>query len=326
LETKWLKSRIGNIERKLKKIKVDADLNGLREQLKARPRRLALISLHINAIVDFIERMAMLNKTRLKLVKTEVKNKKGDDIDIIMVIGRETYAFQMKTRNIIKSGTTNMLMKTVNIIMEEYLNDFGTFIRAVISDEDNHIILTDKKIISKVDDYSIAAIYKYIGNNTMHKELKRIRRRLEEASRQFEGVSTDYRIIIYDTRYSPINTSTLINATQQWLIKDGYFQHINGIIYMRLGIEKFSYKLIPYLVPIPNPKSFKPIDTRPYYNGQINDRLLEPRYMFILPIHIYIKEIGWNNLLDIQPGFKVFRNGIYMGSIQPPPFHEILKF
>ena len=314
---KWLEIRLRKLEQKLRSMKVRVDFNGLWKQLGARPRRLAKLSPHILAVLDFIERMVQLHGTELIEIKTET-----DGADIIMVINKESYAFQVKTRDPIMSKTTIKLIKSANRFVEENINDFGIFLRAIIDDSDNQVIVTERRVIDKIDDYSIAGLYKYIGVTTMQHELKRIRQRLREAARQLEGVSANSLIIVYDSRYVPVSTSHLIDVTRG-LLHNEDFQHINGIVYMRMGIERFSRNLVPYLFPIPNPRSSKPLNERFYYYSQANYILLEPCYMFILPIHIYIKETGWNDLLDVRPGFNVFRKGTYMGSIRPPSYNEI---
>ena len=316
----WLKKRLEAIERVLRRRGVDVNLDGLWKQLNASPELLALLSPHINASLDFIERMVQIHGPRLRSIEVEPRTTPGDT-DILMLIGRESYAFQVKARFVIRSMPVINLIATLseNKFLERTLSNYGSFVRVMVDDISGRMRILEQRSVNEVDDYSIAVVFKRVDNATVQYELKQIRDRIRKAARQLAEVPADYRVVVYDARYSPVRTSLLINATQQWLLDDSaYFRRISGIIYMRLGSRRFSHELIPLLIPVSNPRSTRPLNERLYYYRQANYTLWEPHYILALPIHIYFKEVGWNDLLDIRPGFKVFRKGIYMGSISPP--------
>ncbi len=76
--------------------------------------------------------------------------------------------------------------------------------------------------------------------------------------------------------------------------------------------------MIPYLILVPNRNVKNPIDIEPYRSKQSSDILLEPRHVFTVPIVIKIERTGWIDLLDIKPGFKIFRKNVLMGYFTPP--------
>lgn len=315
----WLESKLEAIERMLRHRKVNVDFSGLRKQLNANPRLLAQRSSSINTVLDFIERMVQLHGPRLKSVEipTSARTTPGD-VDILMFIDNESYAFQVKTRCIIRSTPMINMINTVNKFVEENLDRHGIFMRALFDNTSSRIRVIERRVIDRIDDYSIAAVFRPISDVIMQYELKQIMDRIKKAAQQLVEAQAGYKVVVYDARYSPIRTSLLLNTTRRLFRYTSRFHHISGVIYMRLGSKKFSHELIPLLIPVSNPRSEKPLNTRPYYYKQANNTLLEPHYVLTLPITVLVREVGWNDLLDIRPGFRVFRRGIYMGSIKPP--------
>ena len=235
------------------------------------------------------------------------------DIDLIMCIKGETYSFQIKARDVVMAYI-NEWIKGYQWFYERVLDDFGIFARA-IKWEDRFGVLERRKV-SSVDDFSIATIFEP-ALKYERRELNVARKKVKKGADQLKD-SYGYKILIYDVRFAPISTDILVEETKALLKK---YNDLSGIIFMRLGLENYTGDVVPYLIPIPNYDSKKPLKElfcKRITYSQLDVKLLEPKWLFSLSTKIYFEETGWQEFLDIRPSYKVYRKGVYMGSIIPP--------
>ena len=314
---KSYKQRIDLIEQKLQLSGTKVSLENLRRYLYADPKLLTELSPTFNATLDFITRLHEIFGCLIELVEVEPQYKSTyRDVDILMIINGKSYLFQVKARNFMRSRSTVSFIKDLNVLVNEELNNFGVFVKAVRC-EDRFSILNRKTLKELKDDYSLAVIYEPIHMVEKY-ELKQAKDRLSKGANQLRDESHNaYKVFVYDARFLPAKTETLIAKTRSWLL-ERKFHHLSGVIYLRLGIRRYSRMLVPYLIPVSNRNSQNPLDEKPYYYGQLQDTLMEPAYLLGIPIHIQVRTPGWNNLLEIKPGYKIFRKEKYLGSLTPP--------
>jgi hypothetical protein len=299
-------SRIDQIERKLTQKGIKVRLDNLKKI-----KNLAYIS-HINATLDFIDRIEKIFGQLIKEVDVEPIVGSGD-VDLLMRINGEIYSFQIKARDVVGAYAGEWI-KGHQWLNEYVLDDFGTFAR-LVKRKDGFEVLEMRKV-SSVDDYSIAAVFEPIFR-FKRRELNAIRKKVNEGSDQLKD-SYGYKILVYDVRFAPILTEILIEKVKELFKK---YDTLSGIILMRLGMGMYSRDVVPYLIPIPNHNSKKPLDRtfcKRLIYSQLDVELLEPRWLLSLPIKIDFRETGWQEFLDVRPGYRVFRKGVYMGPIFPP--------
>jgi len=298
--------RVDRIKRKLRQNGIVArldDLKGFKNPAYAP---------HIDATLDFLDRMVEILDGLIEVVDAEPMTSRSGDVDLYMHIKGRVYSFQIKARNIVEAYAKE-LVKGDQYLNEHVLNDFGIFAR-LVKWEDKFGILEKRRV--SVDDYSIAAVYEPTFR-FKKREQNRMRKNVDKGSHQLKD-SYGYKILVYDARHVPIPTEFLIVEAERLLKK---YDVLSGIILIRLGIERYSRDVVPCLILVPNRNSGRPLDRtfcKRLNCGQLDIKLLEPAWLLLLNIKMNVKEVGWQTILDVRPGHRVFRKGVYMGSITPP--------
>jgi len=280
---------------------------------KINEKLLPTLEPHVVATLDLIDRLLEIYGSKITSVEAEVNRKHGN-IDLRMVINRMHCVFEVKGRYAIISEEFLNLINISRTFVDKHLSSFGVFSKA-ITDSKSIRILESKKY-GTINDYSIGLLFLPI-NTIEHREVRRVVRKIKKGCQQLENSDEDYKIVVYDARYTPVSTELLIREAEKLLAKK-YNSHLNGIMYIRWGLRNRSKELIPYLILVPNRNVKNPIDIEPYRSKQSSDILLEPIHVFTVPIVIKIERTGWIDLLDIKPGFKIFRKNVLMGYFTPP--------
>jgi len=298
--------RINQTEQKLRRKGIVARLDSLRRFKNP------AYAPHIDAMLDFVGRMVEIFDGLIEVVDAEPMTSCSGDIDLYMRIKGRAYSFQIKARNIVEAYAEEWV-KGDRWLNEHVLNDFGIFAR-LVKWEDRFWVLEKRRV--SVDDYSIAAVFEPTFR-FKKRELNRMRKNVDKGSHQLKD-SYGYKILVYDARHVPIPTEFLIVEAERLLKK---YDVLSGIILIRLGMERYSRNVISCLISVPNYNSGRPLNRtfcKRLNYGQLDIKLSEPRWLLSLPIMIDVKEAGWQYLLDVRPGYRVFREGVYMGSITPP--------
>jgi len=270
----------------------------------------------IESTLDFTE--ALKSLIDYGEVEVEPKGDKGD-VDVKAVVDGKTIAFQVKSLHTFRSKVMREIMKSSEEFTRRYLNNYGTFVKAIFIPQQSlkfiPRIIEHRKVNANVN-VSYGS-FLYPVDLLTHWVYPRIVSRIKRSYPQLKDVDANYRIAVIDVRREPVNELTLWYATQSWLIFEGIkYPKLSGVIFMRYDITTRKDQVGTWLIPVINPYAESPLDPKLLLkNVVLPTSSFGARYLLILPTHIYIPKPGWMGLIQLESGFKLTYKGIYFGTI-----------
>jgi len=251
-------------------------------------------------------------------IEVEPKGVKGD-VDVKAVIDGKTIAFQVKSLYTFRSKVMREIMRSSEEFTRRYLNNYGTFVKAVFIPQQSlkfiPRIIEHRKVNANVN-VSYGSLL-YPVDLLTHWVYPRIVSRIKRSYPQLKDVDANYRIAVIDVRREPVNELILWYATQSWLIFEGIkYPKLSGVVFMRYDITTRKDQVGTWLIHVINPYAESPLDPKLLLkNVVLPTSSFGARNLLILPTHIYIPKPGWMDLIQLEPGFKLIHKGIYFGTL-----------
>jgi len=251
-------------------------------------------------------------------IEVEPKGVKGD-VDVKAVIDGKTIAFQVKSLHTFRSKVILETMKSSEEFTRRYLNNYGTFVKAIFIPQQSlkfiPRIIEHRKVNANVN-VSYGSLL-YPVDLLTHWIYPRIVSRIKRSYPQLKDVDANYRIAVIDVRREPVNEFILWYATQSWLIFEGIkYPKLSGVVFMRYDITTRKDQVGTWLIHVINLYAESPLDPKLLLkNVVLPTSSFGARYLLILTTHIYIPKPRWKDLIQLEPGFKLTYKGIYFGTL-----------
>lgn len=261
----------------------------------------------INSTLDFTLKLARnIGGENLSL---EFHENSGD-ADVKAYTDGKVLAFQIKTISL-ATKPHQLFYESVKILSD--VMGYGRFLKATLVRHGDILIpvVHEYRRVSNLQ-YSCGVVYCPI-DYFINEGVNKIEKALWESNNQLQKVKADYKIAVLDLRYALINEWDAYYYTFLRLPK---YTSLNGAIIMAFDINTNENITQNWLIPITNIRN--PIDW-----GTIFKSYKVPlpgggrKLFFAMPIKIYIKKPGWQELFEVKPGYKIFYfyKGIYYGSL-----------
>jgi len=244
----------------------------------------------------------------------------GGDADIAATLDGKRIVFQVKSLFSIKSKVMLAIIETSNRASQVLLKQFGVFAKVMLkprsprSPEFVYKVLEHRKVPGATQ-ASYGVFFVPVDSLTEW-ILPRIFDRIKRSYRQLSGIDADYKVVVIDLRGEPINERLLLTETQSWLFEKNY-PDLSGVIYMR-QFSSHPETVDRFLILVPNTKAKNPL----YPTMLTGTVALLPKfvakYLFLLPIHIKIPKPGEHELIRVEPGFKIYHNDKFFGTLTLP--------
>ena len=260
----------------------------------------------ILSTLDFVEELATKHVSG-ENIEVEFHESSGD-VDVKAEVDDKITAFQVKS-TYFTSKPWRQFLEALEDLNKEI--KFGRFIKATLARVGPTLIpiVHEYKKVSDLE-YSCGAIYCPV-DNFLSEAIRRINRKLQESHKQLKRVKADYKIAVFDLRYEYINEW---DAYYYTLLLLRNYKSLNGAILIKYDINKKAHEAGVWFIPVSNLTN--PIDwkiiLKKYALPSPNSGT---KAFFALPAKIHFKTTGWQELIEIKPGYRIFYKDIYYGSL-----------
>ncbi|MCW3132678.1 MAG: hypothetical protein N2V73_08185 [Candidatus Methanospirare jalkutatii] len=257
----------------------------------------------ILSTLDFVEEFAK----HVGGENIEVESQ-GDRIDVKAEVDGKIIAFEVKS-TYFDSKPSRQFLEALEDLNKEIKP--GRFIKVTLARVGSALIpvVHEYKRVSDLE-FSCGAIYCPV-DNFLPEAVRRINRKLQESHRQLKSVKADYKIAVFDLRYEYINEWDAYYYTLLLLCN---YKSLNGAILIKYDINKEAHEAGVWFIPVSNLTN--PIDwkiiLKKYALPSPNSGT---KAFFALPAKIHFKTTGWQELIEIKPGYRIFYKDIYYGNL-----------
>ena len=253
-------------------------------------------------------------------VEVEPKGYSGD-VDVRAVVDGKTIVFQVKSLHTFRSKVMKAIIRSTEEFTRKHLQGYGRFVKAIFIPQQSwnpsftHVVIERRKVNADVN--ASYGVLLYPVDLLTHWILCRVCNCIKESYRQLKSVDADYRVTVVDVRTEPVNEFTLWKGVQSWLCGVGSkYPRLSGVILVRYNFSAQKGNVGTWFIPIVNSHAEKPLDPNLLLrNITLPKPLFRARHVLILPAHIRISEAGWVDLIQIEPGFKIYYKGVYFGTL-----------
>ena len=261
----------------------------------------------ISSTLSFVEKLL---ETSL-CYDIEVENR----ADVQAFLNGRFIIFEIKSLYSFVADYFKTVSKWTQRFYNDVLNKYGLFAKVLFLLSYKYGLqpyILEYRKVSTTHNASFGVLY--FSLDALHQwTVPRIKSSLRHSYGQLKKATAKYRIAVVDMRYEGINEFKAYHYILKILRRKKY-EKLSGVILMTFGI-KGKNTIGPKLILIPNPYAENTIMGSTLFKDFKQPLSYGRRYLLELPIRIRFKKTGWQNCLNIEPGYRIVHKGKEYGTL-----------
>jgi hypothetical protein len=239
------------------------------------------------------------------------------EFDVSAYLDKKMTVFELKY---LHSFAANYHKKVIDYwtkrFYDEIFNKNGLFVKAVFLPSPPYMIqpyIVERRQVSQTHEASFGVLY-FSLEALQPWTYGRTKSALRESYGQLKYSSAMYRIAVIDMRYEAISEINAYNYILQIFHRKKY-DKLSGVMLMTFDIGTSSHIAGTKLILIPNPYAEKQIDGSSLFKNPKQTLSYGKQYLFELPTRIHVHKPGWQDWIEMEPGYRIVHKGVEYGTL-----------